>query len=123
MRIFFFLMGWLATGLGVLGIFLPLLPTTPFILLAAACFARSSSRFYDWLINHPQFGHTIRHYRAGNGIPRKAKIYALTLMWLSISFSALVVVPLFWVKILLFAIAIGVSAYLISLPTLCVDER
>lgn len=116
MRTLLFVIGIIAVGLGIIGIFLPLLPTTPFMLLATACFARSSDRFYQWIINHPTFGHTIQHYRAGRGIPKKAKVMALTLMWLSITSSALFV-SMLWLQVLLICIAIAVSYYLLSLPT------
>ena len=66
---------WLGVALGVIGIFLPVLPTTPFLLLAAACFARSSPRFYHWLVDHPRIGPWIRDYLQGNGIPFKGKVY------------------------------------------------
>ena len=68
--------GFLAVGLGAVGIVLPLLPTTPFLLLAAFCFARSSERLHDWLINHPTFGPPILDWRDRGAIGRKAKILA-----------------------------------------------
>ncbi len=109
--------GFFCTGLGVLGIFLPLLPTTPLLLLAAACFARSSERFHRWLLEHRRLGPLIGGYLDGSGIPMKAKACAIALIWLSITLSALLVVPLVWVRILLFAIALGVTVYLLRLPT------
>ena len=83
--------GWLSVALGVIGIFLPVLPTTPFLLLAAACFARSSPRFYQWLVKHPRLGPWIRDYLDGNGIPLKSKVYAIGLMWASILLSCYLV--------------------------------
>jgi hypothetical protein len=64
-------------GLGILGIFLPLLPTTPFLLLAAACYARSSERFYNWLLNNRWFGHYIRNYLEGKGVPLRVKVLSI----------------------------------------------
>ena len=90
--------GWLSVALGVLGIFLPVLPTTPFLLLAAACFARSSPRFHHWLVHHPKLGPWIRDYLSGEGIPLKGKVYAIGLMWASIGLSCYLV-PLFWARI------------------------
>lgn len=110
--------GSLSLGLGIAGIFLPLIPTTPLLLLAAACYARSSERFYAWLINHRWFGRYVHHYRSGAGIPMRAKVGAIALIWLSIGSTAIFFVDLIWVRTLLFLIATGVTAYLLSTPTL-----
>ena len=67
-------LGWLSVALGIIGAFLPLLPTTPFLLLAAACFMRSSERFYLWLINHKWLGPWVKPYLEGEGIPLKGKV-------------------------------------------------
>lgn len=73
--------GALAVLLGILGLFLPLLPTTPFLLLASWCFARGSSRLHRWLLSHRVFGEYLRNFEAGRGIPLKAKILATTMLW------------------------------------------
>jgi uncharacterized membrane protein YbaN (DUF454 family) len=109
--------GGTAMALGVLGIFLPLLPTTPFLLLAAVCFARSSERIHRWLIEHRYFGGPIRNYLEGCGISRRAKVLALVLLWTSISCSALLLVPYQVVKVLLFGTALAVTVYLLRQPT------
>lgn len=109
--------GWLSVALGVIGIFLPVLPTTPFLLLAAACFVRSSRRFYDWLVMHPWLGPWFKDYLEGNGIPRKAKIYAIVMMWLSIGFSCWIV-PLPWARFGMLLSATLVTLYILRLPTL-----
>lgn len=109
--------GSLAVGLGVAGIFLPLLPTTPFLLLAAVCYANSSERFYHWLLHHRWFGSYIRNYREGRGIPLISKVVALALLWLTIGASAIFVVPVLIGKIVLVAIAIGVTIHLLSVKT------
>lgn len=109
--------GVLATALGILGIFLPLLPTVPLLLLAAACFARSSPRCYAWLLDHPRLGPLVSSYLDGNGMPLRAKVWAILLLWTTISLSALLVVPILLVKLALFAIAAGVTLYLLRLPT------
>lgn len=109
--------GWLSVALGVLGIFLPVLPTTPFLLLAAACFARSSRRFYDWLVEHPHLGPWIRDYLEGNGIPLKGKVYALGLMWASIALSCYLV-PRPWARGFMLTSAVCVSVYLLRQKTL-----
>ena len=112
----FLAVGLLCTALGVLGIFLPLLPTVPFLLLAAACFARGSDRCYAWLVNHRHLGPMVQGYLEGRGIPLRAKIVALGLIWLTIPASVVLVIPVPWVKVLLLGIALGVSIYLIRLP-------
>lgn len=109
--------GCLSVGLGVLGIFLPLLPTTPFLLLAAACFLRSSPAFYRWLVRHPRLGPFVTDYLDGKGMPRKAKVYTLLLLWVSISFS-IWVVPQPGVRLILAGIALGVSVYILRLPVI-----
>ena len=110
-------LGWLSVALGVIGIFVPVLPTTPFLLLAAACFVRSSRRFYLWLVNHKHLGPWIRDYLEGNGIPLKGKVYAIGLMWLSIGLSCYLV-PLFWVRAFMLGSAVLVSCYILCQKTL-----
>jgi len=86
--------GFLDTALGVLGIFLPVLPTVPFLLLALACFARSSEQFYNWLLGHAHLGALIRLYINGQGMTRASKVKAIALVWASISLSAFYLVEL-----------------------------
>lgn len=107
--------GNVSVALGVVGIFLPLLPTTPFLLLAAACYVRSSKTFYSWLVSHPQLSKYILTYLNGEGIPRKAKYYTLFTMWLTMAVSA-AIVPLWQVQLLLLCIAVMVSTYIWRLP-------
>lgn len=109
--------GLLCTGLGIVGIFVPLLPTTPFLLLAAACFARSSERFHSWLLNHNRLGPIIRGYLDGSGIPLRAKRTAICLVWITLPPSALLLVPPIWAKMLLVVLAAGITWYLLQLPT------
>lgn len=116
MRLLLIVFGWGSVVLAVIGIFLPLLPTVPLLLLAAACFARSSERFYHWLVTHPRLGPLISDYLNGQGIPLRAKFYAIGLLWLSISLSVLLWVPLLWVDLLLILIGAGVTIYLLRLP-------
>ena len=105
--------GWLSVVLGVIGIFVPVLPTTPFLLLAAACFVRSSRRFYHWLVGHKRLGPWIRDYLEGNGIPIKGKVYAIGLMWLSIGLSCYLV-PLPWARAFMLTSAVLVSFYILK---------
>lgn len=109
--------GWLSVALGMIGIFLPVLPTTPFLLLAAACFARSSPRFYHWLVEHPRLGPLIRDYLEGNGIPLKGKVYAIASMWISILFSCYLV-PLMWARGFMLTSAVLVTVYILRQKTL-----
>jgi uncharacterized membrane protein YbaN (DUF454 family) len=113
LRYLLFACGCLSVMLGVIGIFLPVLPTTPFLLLAAACFARSSKRFYLWLVMHPRLGPWVRDYLDGQGLPLKGKVWALVLMWASISFS-MWIVPLLWVRIFMLVSAICVTVYILK---------
>jgi uncharacterized membrane protein YbaN (DUF454 family) len=120
---------WLVVGmiclfLGAIGIVLPILPTTPFLLASAACFCKSSPRMYSWLLNNRYFGEYIKNYKEGRGLSIKTKITALTVLWLTIGFSIVfllrrllllqLVLPL---QIIMVAVAIGVSIHILRLPT------
>jgi uncharacterized membrane protein YbaN (DUF454 family) len=110
--------GVIALGLGVTGVFIPLLPTTPFLLLAAGCFFRSSERLYSWLIGHPWFGSYIRHYREHRAITLRAKVVTLLLLWGVIGFSAFAIVNAWWARALLGIVAVGVTVHILHLKTL-----
>lgn len=109
--------GTLSVALGVLGMFLPLLPTTPFLLLAAVCYARGSERCHRWLLHNRWFGRYIRDYREGRGVTLRHKLAALALLWLTIGFAAGRVVPVWWGKLLLLGIAVGVTVHLVRMKT------
>jgi uncharacterized protein len=109
--------GWLGVGLGAIGVVMPLLPTTPFLLLAAACFARASPAIYHWLLNTRILGQYIRDYRARLGIPLGAKVFALSVLWITILSSVIWMVPLQPARVLLLLIAVAVSVHLLRLPT------
>lgn len=113
--------GVIAVSLGVIGVFVPLLPTTPFLLLATACFVRSSERPYAWLIHHRWFGDYVRNYREHRAITLRAKIVTLVLLWGVMGYTAFWVVPALWVRALLGAIAIGVTVHILHLRTLTKD--
>jgi uncharacterized protein len=109
--------GMISLGLGAIGIFIPILPTTPFLLLSAACFLRSSERLHNWLINNRWFGDYIRNYQEGRGIPKKTKIISISLLWLSILYSSFFVVDeILIVQVALFIVATAVSIHLIRVP-------
>jgi uncharacterized membrane protein YbaN (DUF454 family) len=117
-RILLFIAGTISLVLGTIFIVVPLLPTTPLLLLALACYCRSSKRMTKWVLNNKYFGNYIRRYREGKGIPIKTKIIAITALWITISYSAFFVVNQWWiVQLILFAIAIAVSTHIIKLPT------
>jgi len=116
-RVLLVIAGSLSLGLGIVGLFLPVLPTTPFLLISAACYARGSQRFYDWLLNHPWFGEYIRNYREGKGIERRHKAIALVLLWSTILASVIFFVSAWWIRALLLLIATAVTIHLLTLPT------
>ncbi len=117
LKAFLIVIGFLAVGLGILGMFLPVLPTTPFLLLAAACFAKSSKRFYHWLLNNKWFGSYIKNYREGKGIPLKIKILSMGFMWVTILTSSIFFIDNIYIRILLIVIAIIVTIHISLIKT------
>jgi uncharacterized membrane protein YbaN (DUF454 family) len=109
--------GTVCVALGVLGMFLPLLPTTVFLLMAAYCYSRSSERFHNWLLNNRLCGKYIKNYKSGEGISIRQKISTISILWLSIGFSIWMVGAGFWIILLLLAIAAGVTLHLVLLKT------
>lgn len=110
-------LGMLSLGVGLVGVFIPVLPTTPFLLLAAACFARGSERIYAWMIGNRLFGSYLRNYREGNGLPIKAKLVSATILWTAILVSILLFVDEAWIKVVLIIVAVIVSAHILTLKT------
>jgi uncharacterized membrane protein YbaN (DUF454 family) len=108
--------GTLFLILGIAGIFLPLLPTTPFLLLASACYMRGSKRLHRWLISHGKLGAYIRAFEEGKGIPRRAKIVALAMLWISMSISIWWVVDP-WAQAGLLAVGLAVTLWIARMPT------
>ena len=117
------ILGSLFLGLGILGAVLPLLPTTPFLVLSAACYARGSERFYNWLLNNKWFGNYIRNYLEGKGIPWKSKVATIALLWITIGCSAAFAVQSLAVRIVLIVIAIGVTTHVLFISTLRQGEE
>lgn len=109
----YFLGGTISLILGIIGIVLPILPTTPFLLLAAACYARSSEKFYNWLLNNRILGSYIRNYLEGKGMPKKVKIFTISMLWTTILISAFLIIQIIWVRVVLIIIAIGVTIHII----------
>ncbi len=114
-------LGSVALALGVIGIFIPVLPTTPFLLLASFCYLRSSRRMYDWLINHKIFGAYIYCYLTYKAIPRGTKIGTLIFLWSTLMIS-MILVPSWYIRIFLALVGIGVTAHLLIIKTLSLDE-
>ena len=110
--------GTLFLIIGIIGIFIPLLPTTPFLLLAAACYIRGSKKFYNWLIKNKWLGEYIKNYQEGRGVPLNVKIITIIVLWLTIMISIIIFVSNFIIQIILFFIAIGVTIHILTIKTL-----
>lgn len=117
-RFLLLIAGTMSLVLGAIGIVLPILPTTPFLLLAAACYLRSSERMHKWLLRNRWFGEYIKNYQEGRGIPLKTKVFVLAVLWIAILYSTFFVVDeLLIAQVALLLVAVGVSFHLIRLPT------
>jgi len=109
--------GTICLGVGAVGIFVPLLPTTPLLLLSAACYFRGSKRMHSWMLNNKWFGTYIRSYREGKGISMRTKVSIAALLWIAVGYSAFLV-NLLIAQIVLIVIAVIVSMHIVMLPTL-----
>ena len=112
---FLFFLGWLSLGLGVLGVALPVLPTTPFVLLAAWCFLRSSPKWNQWIRQHSLFGPLIQDWEARGAIRRRTKVSAITLIAVSLSLNWWAEIPL-PVKLGLTLLLSGVTLFILTRP-------
>ena len=112
------ILGSICLALGVIGIFLPLLPTTPFLLLSAALYFRSSEKLYQWLIHQKYLGTYIRNFREHRAIPLHAKIISVSLVWATLTYCAITVSEQIWLKILFLLLAIGITWHILSYKTL-----
>ena len=115
-RYLYMVVGTFFLVLGLIGIIIPVLPTTPFLLVTAACYSRGSARFYHWLMNHRYMGPYLKAWRYERRIPRHAKIAAFVMIAISISFAVIYVIPLTPVKILVAAVGITVAIYISRFP-------
>lgn len=104
--------------LGIIGIFIPLLPTTPFLLLTAACYIRGSKKFYNRLIKNRWLGGYIKNYQEGKGIPLTVKIISIIFLWITIVFSTVIIVANIFIRIILIIIAIGVTVHILTIRNL-----
>ena len=118
MNIFLTISGLIALGLGILGAFLPVLPTTPFLLLASALFLRSNKRLYDWLMNHPKLGTYISNFLEHKAIPLRVKIVSVSTLWITLLYCAIFVAGHWALRTLFIAIAVGVTVHILSYRTL-----
>lgn len=117
-RALWIIAGTISLGLGIIGIPLPVLPTTPFLLLAAACYVRGSERMYNWLMRNKWFGKYIRDYREKGGIPLKIKVGAISFLWIAIGITTYFFIQIIWIRIILIAIAASVTYHILSFKTL-----
>ncbi|HIT97559.1 MAG TPA: DUF454 family protein [Candidatus Merdimorpha stercoravium] len=118
MKRVYVLLGSLSLALGLLGIFLPLLPTTPFLLLTAALWIKGSPRLYQRLLAHKRLGPYIRQFREQRAIPLRAKIVSVSLVWITLGYSAGWLVGNLLLRILLVVLAIGITVHILSYRTL-----
>ena len=115
--------GTLAFGVGLLGVFIPLLPTTRILLLAAGCWMRSSERLHDWLLHHAWFGDYVRNYVEHRAVHPRARAVPLVLLWVVIGATAFLAVGSWWVRTLLGMVALGVTLHLLQLKSLRPDMQ
>jgi uncharacterized membrane protein YbaN (DUF454 family) len=118
MRGIYIIVGTIALVIGAIGLFLPVIPTTPLVILAAACYYRGSKRLHAWILSSRWFGETIKNYQAGRGLTRDTKVRAIFLMWTTIIISAWFFVSNPFVRVAIICVAVGVTVYLVRLPTL-----
>jgi uncharacterized membrane protein YbaN (DUF454 family) len=109
--------GSICLALGVIGIFLPVLPTTPFLLLAAAAYVRSSEKLYQWLLSQKLLGTYIRNFREHKAIPLHAKIISISMIWITLTYCAITVGESVWIKAAFILLAIGISWHILSYKT------
>ncbi len=111
-------LSFISLGLGILGMFVPILPTTPFLLLSAALFAKSSDFYYQWLLTHKHFGPYIKDFRENKSIPLKIKVFSIALLWVTILISTIFAAKgMVWLQVMLLAIAVGVTIHILSFKT------
>lgn len=118
LKIFLTILGIISLGLGILGVFLPVLPTTPLVLLSAALFLRSNERLYEWLMNHPRLGTYISNFTKHKALPLKIKIISVTFLWMTLICCAIFVAEHWALRLLFIAIASGVTVHILSYRTL-----
>lgn len=118
MKYLLIILGSLSLALGIIGIFLPVLPTTPFLLLSAALYVRSSEKLYLWLINQKHLGTYIRNFREHKAIPLRAKAVSISMIWITLIYCAIAISDTIWIKTLFIALAIAITCHILSYKTL-----
>ena len=112
------ILGSISLALGVAGIFLPVLPTTPFLLLAASLYLKGSKPLYDRLMAHEHLGTYIRNFQENKAIPLKVKITSVTMIWVTLLYCAFFVAKALWMSLVFIAIATGVTIHILRFKTL-----
>ncbi|MBR2637473.1 MAG: YbaN family protein [Bacteroidaceae bacterium] len=118
MKFIYAILGSIALALGIIGIFLPILPTTPFLLLAAALYFRSSRRLYEWLLSHPHLGTYIKNFREHKAIPLRVKIVSVSLVWITLLYCAISIAGNWWQSTLFILLATLISIHILHYKTL-----
>ena len=118
MRLFLTIIGLISLGLGILGAFLPVLPTTPFLLLAATLFLKSDKGLYDWLMNHPRLGPYIRNFLEHKAIPLRVKVVSIVFLWLTLLYCAVFVAGHWAFRLFFILLATGITIHILSYRTL-----
>jgi uncharacterized membrane protein YbaN (DUF454 family) len=118
MKYLFAFIGTVSLALGIMGVFLPVLPTTPFLLLSAAMYMRSSHRLYEWLMSHKHLGAYIKNFREHKALPLRVKMVSVSMVWATLLYCALFVAKELWMSLLFIAIALGVTIHILSYKTL-----
>ena len=117
-RIILTILGLISLGLGILGAFLPVLPTTPLLLLSAALFLRGNRELYDWLMNHPRLGTYISNFTNHKAIPLRVKVISISTLWITLMYCAVFVAEHLALRLFFILIAIGVTIHILSYKTL-----
>ena len=118
MKTLFIILGSISLALGIIGIFLPLLPTTPFLLLSAALWVKGSPKLYNWLLQHRHFGPYIRNFREHKAIPLRAKIISVSMVWITLLYCTFFVAENTWLRISFILLAAGISWHILSYRTM-----
>jgi uncharacterized membrane protein YbaN (DUF454 family) len=118
MNIIYTILGLVSLGVGILGAFVPVLPTTPLLLLSAALFLRGNRRLYDWLMNHPKLGPYISNFLTHKSIPLRVKVVSIATLWITLLICAFVIADHWALRLMFMTIAICVTIHILSYKTL-----